>query len=285
MIPRDLQRNGQHRTTPKGVLPRIPNGMFSIFPKRWHVLSIKTVCTRLPAERGETGQDVRNKVKDTRPAAKGISLSARPPGSHPKAGQVRRCAPAGRARAAPPQRLSPARPETYRSPRTPSGKCSGRRPPRPGSAPPSGGGARQAQAFTCLIFPWLGAGRRGARSAPTSLLLPSPAHGGRGRLLPRLLQQPTSNRPLGATAQAPATRRPQRSGLRAPTDVVTPAQRGLGDHSQQRENLDFFSPRFSRPLAPNGLNPRSELFRHAPQAGGFAGRVVYPCRHLGSGYR
>lgn len=60
-----------------------------------------------------------------------------------------------------------------------------------------------------------------------------------------------------------------------------PAQRGLGDHSQQRENLDFFSPSFSPPPAPTGLNPRPELFRHAPQAGGFRGVGGVPLRTPG----
>lgn len=118
--------------------------------------------------------------------------------------------PTGRTRATLPQRFSPARPETDSCSRTLRGKCSGRHPPRPRSALPSAKEARRRRNLPVSSSHGSGrAGRdRAQRLAPS---FPSRAHGGRGRLLPRLLQQPTSNRPLGATAQAPATPRWQRS--------------------------------------------------------------------------
>lgn len=149
--------------------------------------------------------------------------------------------PAGRAQATPPRRFSP---ETYRSPRTPSGQCSGPRPPRPGSAPPSGGGARRRRRLP--VSSSHGSGRAGgerARRLPPSSF-PSPALGGRGRLLPRLLQQPTSNRLLGPTAQAPATRRPQRSAPGAHECRHPRAARARRPRSAEESRLLFptFSP-------------------------------------------
>lgn len=57
--------------------------------------------------------------------------------------------------------------------------------------------------FTCLMFPWLGLG--------AYLPPPFPSRAPPTGRFPPLLQQPTSNRPQGATAQAHATRRGRRS--------------------------------------------------------------------------
>ena len=130
--------------------------------------------------------------------------------------------PTERTRGAAAAAIQPSAPGSQQLSRTGRGKCSGRRPPGLG-APLSSGRRARAQAFTCFIFPSLGAGRQGQRSAPTShrsgragrdsalrlppSSFPSRAQGRSRRRLPPLLQQPTSNRPLGLTAQAPAPRR------------------------------------------------------------------------------
>ena len=81
--------------------------------------------------------------------------------------------PTERTRGAAAAAIQPSAPGSQQLSRTGRGKCSGRRPPGLG-APLSSGRRARAQAFTCFIFPSLGAGRQGQRSAPTSLLLPQP---------------------------------------------------------------------------------------------------------------
>lgn len=102
---------------------------------------------------------------------------------------------------------------------------------------------------SCLIFSWLGADRRGPRSASPPSSLPSRNQRSRRRLLPPLLQQPTSNRPLGATAQAPASGA-NNALLRAQVDGVTTARPGSGAvlGSCQKGFLPPFLSALSTPL-------------------------------------
>lgn len=136
-------------------------------------------------------------------------------------------------------------------------------PAQPWSAPPR---ERAPQAFTCLIFSRLGTGRRGPRSASPSSSFPGQNQRSRRRLLPPLLQQPTSNRPLGATAQAPASGA-NNARLRAQTNVVTAARPG-GSGAEpgccQKDSLAPFS--FRVFPTPKRLTPNPE-FRHARQKG------------------
>lgn len=153
--------------------------------------------------------------------------------------------PTVRTRETPPQRFSPARPEASSCSRTLREKCSGWRLPRLGSAPPSGRGVRWRRRLP--VSSAHGSGRAGGDSAlrlpPSSF--PSPAQGGRRPLLPPLLQQPTSNRPLGATAQAPATRRGKRSASGADNCRHHRAAQAQGPAF--RRSLDFFFPLFLPP--------------------------------------
>jgi hypothetical protein len=73
---------------------------------------------------------------------------------------------------------------------------------------------------------------------------------------PPLLQQPTSNRPLGATAQAPATGA-DNARLPSRTDVVTTAQRGSRAHPSVEGSLGFFRLFFIF-SAPKGLTPNTQ---------------------------
>lgn len=149
--------------------------------------------------------------------------------------------PAGRTQAAPPQRLSPARPETYSSPGTRSGKRRGPRPPRPGSAPPSGEGARRRRRLP--VSSSHGSGRAAGSALCAYLPPPSPARltaAADGRF-------PGYYNNQQATARSgPLRRRPppgaDNARLRAPTNGVTPARRGAA--RAQQKNLDFFSPLF-----------------------------------------
>ena len=115
------------------------------------------------------------KIEGTHPrsilALKGSGSQSHPCSPHPR--EVLGCSSRKGHGELQPLRFSPACPETNSCSRTRRGKCSGRRPPGLGTPFPSRRRVR-AQAFTCFIFPSLGAGRRGQRSAPTSLLLPQP---------------------------------------------------------------------------------------------------------------
>lgn len=120
-------------------------------------------------------------------------------------------------------------------------QCSGRRPPRPGSTPPAGRGAsRRRRLPVSSSHGSEQAGGDHALRLPSSSF-PSQAHGSRRRLLPPLLQQPTSNRPLGATAQAPPPGA-DNARLRARTDVVTAARHGRGALLPKEGCLGSFFP-------------------------------------------
>ena len=115
------------------------------------------------------------KIEGTHPrsilALKGSGSQSHPCSPHPR--EVLGCSSRKGHGELQPLRFSPACPETNSCSRTRRGKCSGRRPPGLG-APLSPGRRARAQAFTRFIFPSLGAGRRGQRSAPPSLLLHRP---------------------------------------------------------------------------------------------------------------
>ena len=156
--------------------------------------------------------------------------------------------------------IKPSAPGSLSCSGTLRGKCSEPHPSRRGNAAFSSRGARR-------LLPVSSSHCSGRASRDRALRLlspfPSPAHRCSGRLLPPLLQQPTSNRPLGATAQAPATRL-RHGSARARKNVVTTAQRGLRACYPQK-NLDFSLLIFSS--AHKGLNPNPNFFRHAQQAG------------------
>ena len=117
--------------------------------------------------------------------------------------------PTERTRGAAAAAIQPSAPGSQQLSRTGRGKCSGRRPPGLG-APSLRGGERGRRRL-----PVSSSHRSGQAGGDSALRLPpssfpSWAQGRSRRRLPPLLQQPTSNRPLGPTAQAPAPRRGRR---------------------------------------------------------------------------
>lgn len=146
MILTDLQRNRQHLTS-KSVLPRIPTGISLSFPNIGMSFQLKQKLqprrdadlSRLPAKRGERAFRRRlGTFAQGASSPKGISFSA-PPLAHPQSRggplmllRERR----GDSAAA----IQPGAPGSQQlsCSRTLRGKYRGRRPPRPGSTPPSG---------------------------------------------------------------------------------------------------------------------------------------------------
>lgn len=111
-----------------------------------------------------------------------------------------------------------------------------------------------------------GSGRAGGDRALLHLPPPSPAgiNAAAEGCFPPLLQQPTSNRLLGATAQAPA-RGANNARQRAQTDGVTTARPGAGaEPGCCQDFLASFLSAFSP--TPKRLTPNPE-FRHARQTG------------------
>lgn len=128
-------------------------------------------CPRLRAGQEETGRSPRLRTLSPRcPHPKRIRLSD-PPTAHPIPGGPRML-PTERTRGAAAHCYSPDAPGS-RQLFPDKEKCSGQRPPGLG-APLSPGRRARARAFTRFIFPSLGAGRQGQRSAPPSLLLHRP---------------------------------------------------------------------------------------------------------------
>lgn len=126
--------------------------------------------------------------------------------AHPHPREVLRCSPRKGRGEPQPLRFSPARPQANSCSKTRRVRCSGRRPPGLGAHLSRGGGRG------CRRLPVSSSHRSGRAGRDSALRLPpssfpSRAQGRSRRRLPPLLQQPTSNRPLGLTAQAPAPRR------------------------------------------------------------------------------
>lgn len=271
MIPTHLQRNGQCLTTSKAFFRESPTGFLSISLNTGKSLKLKQNKLDLQAWKGcrpvlgcqesRERQGNLKKIKDTRlrsvlalkgsapqPLLRLTPIPDRSSGAPTREGRrlLRRRDSAQRAR----------------KPTAAPGLCEGSaadlRPPRPGSAPPSGRGVRWRRHLP--VSSSHGSGRAGWDSAlrlPPSFF-PSRAQGSRRQQLPRLLQQPTSNRPLGATAQAPATRRgqPSASGAGNCRHYCTAQAQSL----DRRRGL-LFSALF--PSAPKGLTQNPGLFRHA----------------------
>ena len=188
--------------------------------------------------------------------------------AHPR--EVLRCSPREGRGEPQPLRFSPARPEANSCSRTRRGKCKGRRPPGLGGAPLSGEEGAGAGLYL-FHLPIARGGQAGTASAlrlpPSSF--PSRAQGRSRRRLPPLLQQPTSNRPLGPTAQAPAPRRGGR-WLQARTIVVIAAPSG---HRAllSAEVLTSFSRSF--PLRRKKIDSEPGVVSLCP-TGGFTARAV-----------
>lgn len=120
-------------------------------------------------------------------------------------------------------------------------------------------------------------GDRALRLPPSSF--PSRAPGRRRPLLPPLLQQPTSNRPLGATAQAPATPRLKTLGFGREGMSSPPRRAGAELCSQPKSRLLFFFFSFFRSFSLH-QPPAPGFFGHA-QPDGPAARVAVPRVKLG----
>lgn len=117
---------------------------------------------------------------------------------------------------------------------------------------------------SCLIFPWLRAGRRGPRSAPTSLLLPQP-----GSPPPPTAASPvttTTNKQPPARSHCAGARHPALKTLGFGREGMSSPPRSAGAElcPQQKSRL-LFSALFSS--TPKGLTPHPEFFRHAQQEG------------------
>lgn len=211
-IPKDLQRNGQYQTTSKSVFLRVPNRISRFFTKVGSPFNEKKfnqegmpTCPRLPAEREQTGQGVRKKIKGTSSRSV-LSLKGSAPQPHAWLTPIPdRFADALRGKDAgySSEAIKSRAPGSLQQLPDSNREVQRTAPARTRECTLLGSGSTQA--FTCLIFPLLGAGRPDCALRQLLSSFPSRAHRCSGRLLPPLLQQPTSNRPLGATAQAPAT--------------------------------------------------------------------------------
>lgn len=126
--------------------------------------------------------------------------------AHPHPREVLRCSPRKGRGEPQPLRFSPARPEANSCPG--QGEGSAVVGARPDSGRPSlrGGELGRRRLPVSSSHRSGRAGRDSALRLPPSSF-PSRAQGRSRRRLPPLLQQPTSNRPLGLTAQAPEPRR------------------------------------------------------------------------------
>ena len=153
------------------------------------------------------------------------------------------------------------------------GEGSARAGARPDSGAPLSPGSRaRAQAFTCFIFPSLGAGRRGQRALCAYLPPPSPAglkaaaEGG----FPRYY----NNQPATARSD-PLRRRPrpgaEDAGFRHVRLSSSPRRVGTGLCSPRKSWLPF--PALSLSAAKR-LTPNLELFRCVQQEGSLQGRCA-----------
>lgn len=149
------------------------------------------------------------------------------------------------------------------------GKYSGRRPPRPGSTPPSGRGGRRHLPVSSSH----GSGRAGGDRAQClpPFSFPSRAHRFRRRLLPRYY-----NNQQATARSKPLRRRPapgaKNARLQARPNFVIAAQRGLRARSEQT-NPDLIFRFLSS--SPKGLIPKPEFCHHAHQAGSLRGRRTW----------
>lgn len=146
--------------------------------------------------------------------------------------------PAGRAQATPPQRAR----KPAAAPGLRAGSAADRARPDPGAHLPRVG----ERAGAGVYLSHLPMARGGPAGSALGAYLPPPSPARLSAAADGCFPGYYNNQP--ATARSgPLRRRPppgaHNARLRAPTNVVTPAQRGLGDHAQQK-NLDFLSPLF-----------------------------------------